>query len=116
MRRPVRTITLPPISSRRMRFGEPTSPAPSGVTVAALRPKPCSRIAAAASCTTPFSVARRFSSERSKRGNASSTPMTSGREHAQRLFEQLLARLVAFEHDDRVHVRDPTAASIDSRG
>ena len=49
IRRPVRTITLPPISSRRIRFGEPTSPAPSGVTVAALSPKPWSRIAAAAS-------------------------------------------------------------------
>ena len=49
IRRPVRTITLPPISSRRIRFGEPTSPRPSGVTVAALSPSPCSRIAAAAS-------------------------------------------------------------------
>ena len=77
MRRPVRTMTLPPISSRRMRFGEPTSPAPSGVTVAAFSPYPCSRIAAAASCTTPFCVARRPSSERSKRTNSSSTPMTS---------------------------------------
>ncbi len=65
MRRPVRTITLPPISSRRIRFGEPTSPAPSGVTVAAFSPKPCSRIAFAASYTTAFCVARRFSSERS---------------------------------------------------
>ena len=67
MRRPVRTITLPPISSRRIRFGEPTSPRPSGVTVAAFSPSPCSRIAAAASWTTPFCVARRPSSERSKR-------------------------------------------------
>src|SRR5438067_4088857 len=79
MRRPVRTITLPPISSRRMRFGDPTSPRPSGVTVAPFSPSPCSRIAAAASLTTRFSVARRFSSERSKRGNSSSTPITSGR-------------------------------------
>src|SRR5918912_437564 len=29
MRRPVRTITFPPISSRRMRFGEPTSSRPT---------------------------------------------------------------------------------------
>src|SRR5438067_4790708 len=79
MRRPVRTITLPPISSRRMRFGEPTSPRPSGVTVAPFSPSPCSRIAAAASLMTRFSVARRFSSERSKRGKSSSTPITSGR-------------------------------------
>src|SRR5438094_2175773 len=79
MRRPVRTITLPPISSRRMRFGEPTSSRPSGVTVAPFNPSPCSRIAAAASWTTRFSVARRCSSERSKRGKSSSTPITSGR-------------------------------------
>src|SRR5919206_459304 len=57
MRRPVRTITLPPISSRRMRFGEPTSSRPSGVIVAAFSPRPASRIAAAASWTTPFRVA-----------------------------------------------------------
>ena len=37
----------------------------SGVTVAALRPRPCSRTAAAASWTTWFWVLRRFSSERS---------------------------------------------------
>ena len=49
MRRPVRMITRPPISSRRIRFGEPTSPAPSGVTVAAFRPRPVSRMRAAAS-------------------------------------------------------------------
>src|SRR2546423_2205126 len=78
MRRPVRTMTLPPISSRRMRFGEPTSPRPSGVIVAAFNPRPCSRIAVAASCTTPLSVSRRRSSERSNRGKSSSTPMTSG--------------------------------------
>src|SRR4051812_13071155 len=78
MRRPVRTITLPPISSRRMRFGEPTSPRASGVIVAAFRPRPCSRIARAASWTTPLVVARRCSSERSKRGSATSTPITSG--------------------------------------
>ena len=35
IRRPVRTITRPPISSRRIRFGEPTSSLPSGVIVAA---------------------------------------------------------------------------------
>jgi hypothetical protein len=65
MRRPVRMITLPSTSSRRIRFGEPTSSAPSGVTVAALIPKPASRIAAAASDTHAFAVSRRCSSERS---------------------------------------------------
>ena len=44
IRRPVRTITLPPISSRRMRFGDPTSPRVSGVTVAAFSPRPRSRM------------------------------------------------------------------------
>src|SRR3954469_25409977 len=78
IRRPVRTITRPPISSRRMRFGEPMSPRPSGVTVAALSASPCSRMAAAASCTIPLSVSRRRSSERSKRGNSISIPITSG--------------------------------------
>ena len=38
MRRPVRTITVPSISSRRIRLGEPTSPLTSGVMVAALSP------------------------------------------------------------------------------
>src|SRR3954453_17180011 len=78
IRRPVRTITRPPISSRRIRFGEPTSSALSGVTVAAFRPRPASRIAAAASCTTWLPVARRDSSERSKRGSSSARPITSG--------------------------------------
>src|SRR5919108_1286080 len=78
IRRPVRTITRPPISSRRMRFGEPTSSAPSGVIVAAFSPRPASRTAAAASCTISLGVARREASERSKRGNRSSTPVTSG--------------------------------------
>ena len=47
IRRPVRTITLPPIASRRIRFGEPTSSRLSGVTVAAFSPSPWRAIAAA---------------------------------------------------------------------
>jgi hypothetical protein len=78
MRRPVRTITLPPISSRMIRFGEPTSLRPSGVIVAAFSPRPASRIAAAASWTTWLFVARRFASERSNRGSCRSVPITSG--------------------------------------
>ena len=65
MRRPTRTITLPLTASRSSRLGEPTSSAPSGVTVAAFRPKPEAHIAAAASLTTSLFVARRCSSERS---------------------------------------------------
>ncbi len=65
MRRPVRMITLPSIASRRMRLGLPTSSAPSGVIVAALRPKRASAIAFAAAVTTSLFVLRRLSSERS---------------------------------------------------
>ena len=54
----------------------------------------------AASCTTAFSVARRYSSERSKRGSSSSKPDHVGRENAEGLLQQLLAGLVPFEHDD----------------
>src|SRR5918996_6056238 len=78
MRRPVRTITWPPISSRRIRFGLPTSSFPSGVMVAALRPRPCSRIVRAASKTTRFPVSRLEARERSKRGSSSSKPTASG--------------------------------------
>ena len=78
IRRPVRTITLPPIASRRIRFGLPTSSAPSGVIVAALIPNPVSSIASAASAQTRFSVARRFASERSKRTISSSIPSSAG--------------------------------------
>jgi hypothetical protein len=58
-------ITFPSISSRRIRFGEPTSSAPSGVIVAAFSPKPDSAIARAAFTTTSLLVLRRFSSDRS---------------------------------------------------
>ena len=78
MRRPVRTITDPPTPSRKMRFGLPTSPAPSGVTVAAFNPRPVARIAAAASRTTSFDVRRRFSSDRSKCSSETSKPRTRG--------------------------------------
>ena len=102
MRRPVRTITLPSISSRRIRFGEPTSlRAFSGVIVAAFSPRPRSRTAAAASETTAFWVARRFSSERSNADELELDADHVGRERAQRLLEQLLAGLVALEDDDR---------------
>src|SRR3954452_18488070 len=78
MRRPGRMITLPSISSRRIRLGEPTSSAPSGVIVAALIDKPHSRIAAAASVTTAFSVLRRLSSDRSKWSSWACTSVTLG--------------------------------------
>ena len=83
-----------------MRFGEPTSSLPSGVMVAALRPKPASRIACAASVTTPLEVARRCSSDRSKRSSSKRETEERGVEHSQRLLEQLLTGLVALKDDD----------------
>src|SRR4029079_7988740 len=71
-------MTLPSTSSRRIRLGEPTSSLPSGVTVAALIPKPASRIATAASETPALSVSRRCSSERSWWTSVSCAPQTSG--------------------------------------
>ena len=93
-------ITRPSSSSRRIRLGLPTSSLPSGVTVAALRPKRASRMAAAASDTTALDVARRCSSERSKRTSSRLDPGHVGVQHPHRLVEQLLARLVAFQDDD----------------
>ena len=78
--------------------------APPGVIVAAFRPRPCSRIACAASWTTWFWVARRDSSERSKRGNSRSSPVTSGARTRRALLEQLLPGFVALEHHDRFGV------------
>src|SRR5260370_1508084 len=78
MRRPVRTMTRPSICLRRIALGLPTSPAPSGVIVAAFSPYPHSRSAAAASMTTWLRVARRLSSERSKSRRSIAKPMTSG--------------------------------------
>ena len=87
-----------------MRFGEPTSPRPSGVTVAAFRPSPCSRIAAAASWTTRV-VGRAARLEREiEARELELDPDHVGREHAEALLEQLLSRLVAFEDDDRLLV------------
>ena len=84
---------------------------PSGVTVAAFRPSPCSRIAWAASCTTrsrsppvlerevePWEIELDADHVR--------------REDAQGLFEQLLPGFVPFEHHDRfVLARQRTLAS-----
>jgi len=86
MRRPVRTMTFPPISSRRIRFGEPMSPTPSGVIVAALSPYP---------------------SRLEREVEARELEVDPGHvrsKHAQRLVEELLACLVSFENDDNPHV------------
>src|SRR5690348_1719283 len=78
MRRPVRTMTRPSICLRRIALGLPTSPEPSGVTVAALIPKPSSRRAAEASITDWLRVRRRSSSERSKFLVSTLNPSTPG--------------------------------------
>ena len=107
IRRPVRTMTWPPISSRRMRFGEPTSPRVSGVIVAAFRTRPASRIAAAASWTTSFCVARRFSSERSNRRSSSSMPIVPAR-GPRSASSRGSCPVSSLEDDDR-YVRHPAA-------
>ena len=104
MRRPVRTITLPPISSRRMRFGEPTSPRVSGVTVAAFRPKPCSRIAARRLVDDRVAGRAPALEREVEAGQVDLEADHVGGEHAQRLLEQLLPGLVALEHDDRLQL------------
>ena len=104
IRRPVRMMTLPSTSSRRIRLGEPTSSLPSGVTVAALMPKPAARIASAASCDDRVgrlaAVVEREVEARQVELEADDV----GIEHPQRLLEQLLAGLVALEHDDAQRV------------
>ena len=71
-----------------------------GGDVAALTPRPEARIARAASWTTALPVARRCSSERSKRSRASGDADDVLVEDADRLLEELLARLVALEDGD----------------
>ena len=104
MRRPVRTITLPPISSRRIRLGDPTSSRPSGVTVAAFSPSPCAAIARAASCTTPLAVARLLRERQVEARQRELDAEDVRLQHADGCLEQLLPRLVALEDDDRARV------------
>src|SRR6266566_3983565 len=59
-------MTRPSTARRRIALGLPTSSLPSGVTVAALTPKPVAISDCAASCTTWLRVFRRLTSERSK--------------------------------------------------
>jgi len=73
--------------------------AASGVIVAALMPSPLARIADAASWTTPLPVARRCSSDRSKRSRSRGSAARRV-EDSQGLVEELLAGLVALQHGD----------------
>ena len=92
-------ITLPSIASRRIRFGLPTSSAPSGVIVAALIPKPASRIARAAASTTSLPRAAAVLEREVEVLELELDAEDVRVEHPQRLLEQLLAGLVALEHD-----------------
>ena len=101
IRRPVRTITLPPISSRRIRFGEPTSPRPSGRDRRRLEPEPVladrgrglvhDAVVGLAAPLEREIEARELELD----------PDHVGLEHAEALLQQLLSRLVALEDDDR---------------
>ena len=116
MRRPVRTITRPPISSRRIRFGEPTSPCLSGVIVAAFSPSPCSRIARAASCTTAFCRRAAVLQRQVVPRKVELEPDHVRLKDAQRLLEQFLAGLVALQHRDRVRIHRRGDYGCRSRG
>ena len=99
MRRPVRTITRPSTCLRRMAFGLPTSPAPSGVIVAALRPKPVSR-KSLGSVVDDLVAGLPAVLEREVEVLALDLESEHVRlEEADRLAEELLAGLVPVEHD-----------------
>ena len=100
MRRPVRTMTDPPTPSRRMRFGLPTSPVVSGVMVAALSPRPVSRMAAAASRTTALAVCPPVREGQVEPEQFDVEPEDFGVEDPQGLVEQFLPGLVAIADDD----------------
>ena len=103
-------MTLPSTSSRRIRLGEPTSSAPSGVTVAALRPRPASRMACAASETTPLRGRPAVLQREVVALELEVEAEQIGVQDPDRLLEQLLAGLVTLQHDDReriCHVREP---------
>ena len=84
-----------------MRFGEPTSSRVSGVTVAAFRPSPC--VADRRRSLVHDAVRRRaaaFEREVEARQFELEADHVGG-EDAERLFEQFLPGLVAFEDHDR---------------
>src|SRR4026208_739327 len=111
MRRPVRTITRPPISSRRIRFGEPTSPAPSGGTVAAFRPTPAARPAFA---RLVHNLVLRPPPRLQREVVARQLDLDSSYvrvEHTQRLVEQLLPGLVPLQTADRPRPHPPPGCS-----
>ncbi len=115
-RRPVRTITFPSTASRRIRFGEPTSPRPSGVIVAAFRPKPAfahrlGRLAARRRWRSHAALQRQIESL-----ELDSSPSRSAVEQTERLVEQLLPRLIPLEDDDRDRARHAAHHSHRPRG
>ena len=103
-RRPVRTITLPPISSRRIRFGEPTSSLRLGRHRRGFQPEPVLPDRCGCLVDDPVSG---LPAPLERQVEARQLDLQSDhvpREHAQRFLEQLLAGLVAFEDDDRLEL------------
>jgi len=96
----VRTITFPPISSRRIRFGEPTSPTP-GRNGRGLEGEPVldDRLRR----LVDDAVLRRPSALEGEIEFTERKPDADDiwLEHAQRGLEKLLSRLVAVEDHDR---------------
>ena len=93
-------ITLPSIASRRMRLGLPTSSLPSGVIVAALMPKPASRIAPRGGHDDVVRGAPPVVEREVVVLELDVDLSNVWVENPDGLFEQLLAGLVAFQHDD----------------
>ena len=100
MRRPVRTMTEPPTPSRRIRLGDPTSSAPGGVMVAALRPRPVALIAVGGVVDDAVVRAPSFGEGQVEADQVDVDADDSGIEHPQGLVEQFLAGLVPLAHDD----------------
>ena len=87
-----------------MRFGLPTSSLPSGVTVAAFRPSPCSRIGCRG---LVHDLVVRAPAGLEREVEARELELEAdhvGREDADGLFEQLLPGLVPLEDGDRARV------------
>ena len=105
MRRPVRTMTEPPMPSRRMRLGLPTSPVVSGVMVAAFSPRPVSPHGGCGVADHPVGGGPPVLERQVEVHQLEIEPEDAGVEHPQRLVEELLAGLVAVADDESLHGR-----------
>ena len=114
MRRPVRTMTWPPMALRRIALGEPTSPLVSGVMVAALRPSLWRFIASAAWWTTAFCGLAPLLEREVIALKVDLEADHVGGEHPQRFDEQFLSGLIALEDDDGRLGHDPSGSRLPS--